>query len=65
MALNSKDLNLIMCALSEYAKAIARLKKMLVKHLGVYELLIAFRDKHVRGTEALQDFEIILNKIDK
>lgn len=50
---------------SLFAKAIARLKKMLVKHLGVYDLLVAFRDKHVRGTEALQDFEIILNKIDK
>lgn len=48
-----------------FQKAIQRLKKMLVKQLGIYEILVNFRDKHVRGTEALQDFNIILDRINK
>lgn len=50
---------------SLFAKAIQRIKKFLVKQLGVYELLVQFRNKHVRGTEALQDFNIILERITK
>lgn len=50
---------------SLFQKAISRIKKMVAKHLGVYDLLIAFRDKHIHGTEALQDFNVILSKIEK
>lgn len=48
-----------------FQKAIQRLKKMLVKQLGIYELLVQFRDKHVHGAEAKQDFNIILDRINK
>jgi len=50
---------------SIFQKAIARLKKFLAKQLGVYELMVQFRDKHVRGTEAMQDFNTILDRISK
>lgn len=48
-----------------FQKAISRLKKFMVKQLGIYELLVQFRDKHVHTTEAKQDFEIILQRINK
>lgn len=48
-----------------FQKAISRLKKFMVKQLGIYELLVKFRDKHVHTTEAKQDFEIILQRIEK
>jgi hypothetical protein len=50
---------------SLFQKAIARIKKMMAKHLGVYDLLVAFRDKHIHGADALSDFNVILSKIEK
>lgn len=46
-----------------FQKAIAKLKRFLAKQLGVYDMLLEFKKKHVHGTEAKQDFDIILERI--
>lgn len=48
-----------------FQKAIAKLKKFLVKQLGLYDMLVQFKEKHVRGTEMQQDFDIILERVNK
>jgi len=48
-----------------FQSAINKLKKFLAKQLGLYDLLKQFRDKHVHTAEALQDFNIILDRIEK
>lgn len=50
---------------SLFQKAIARLKKLLAKQIGIYDLLIEFQNKHVHSTEAKLDFKVILDRIDK
>lgn len=45
--------------------AINKLKRFLAKQLGLYDMLLDFKKKHVHSTEALQDFEIILSRVKK
>lgn len=47
-----------------FSKAIKKLKMFLVKQLGLYEMLLEFRDKHIHSIDALNDFEIILEKLE-
>jgi len=49
---------------SFFAAAIKKLKLFVAKQLGLYDLLIDFKNKHVHSTEALMDFELILEKVD-
>lgn len=42
---------------------IQKLKMSLIKGLGLYDLLLQFKEKHVRGSEMEQDFEMILNQV--
>lgn len=48
-----------------FHKAIAGIKRFLAKQLGLYDLLLEFKQKHVHSAEALQDFEVILEKVNK
>ncbi len=50
---------------SFFAVAIKKLKKYIVRKLGLYDLLIEFKEKHVHSAEMLADFEIILDKVEK
>lgn len=50
---------------SMFAKAIAGIKRYLAKQLGVYDLLIAFKEKHNLSAEAKQDLDVILERINK
>lgn len=50
---------------SFFETIIKKLKQSIVKHLGLYDLLLEFQAKHVHSTEAKQDFEIILSKVKK
>lgn len=50
---------------SLFQKAIAGIKRFLAKQLGLYDMLIEFKQKHVHSSEALQDFELILEKVNK
>jgi hypothetical protein len=48
-----------------FASAIKKLKHFVAKQLGLYDMLIEFRDKHIHDTEALMDFELILDRVDE
>lgn len=48
---------------SFFAGAIKKLKLFIAKQLGLYDMLIEFRDKHVHNAEALMDFELILERV--
>jgi hypothetical protein len=48
-----------------FSSAIKRLKHFLAKKLGLYDMLIEFRDKHIHDAEALMDFELILERVDE
>lgn len=48
-----------------FKKAIAGIKRFLAKQLGVYDMLLEFKKKHHLYGEALQDFELILEKVNK
>lgn len=50
---------------SLFAKIIKKMKVAVMKKLGLYDLLIEFRDKHVHSQEALNDFNMILEKVSK
>lgn len=48
---------------SFFEKAIKKLKKFVAQKLGLYELLVEFREKHVVSAEARIDFDLILEKV--
>jgi len=48
-----------------FQKAIKNLKLSIMKHLGLYDLLIEFKKKHVSGIEAEEDFDYILQQVKK
>lgn len=50
---------------SFFTTAIRKLKKIIAKQLGLYDMLMEFQDKHVRSKEAQLDFELILEKVGK
>lgn len=50
---------------SFFAAAIKKLKRFVAKQLGLYELLVEFKQKHVHTSEALQDFDLILSRVKK
>lgn len=50
---------------SFFDTAIKSLKRFLAKQLGLYDMLIEFQKKHVHSTEARQDFDLILEKVNK
>lgn len=47
-----------------YEKILKRLKSFIAKKLGLYDLLIEFKEKHVHSQEALIDFEIIMETVE-
>lgn len=50
---------------SFFASAIKKLKMFIAKQLGLYELLVEFKEKHVHNAEAIADFEVILERVKK
>ena len=48
---------------SFFTSAIKRLKMYLAKKLGLYELLVEFKKKHVHSADAIADFDVILERI--
>lgn len=49
---------------SFFDKAIKKLKSYVAKKLGLYDLLIEFKEKHVRTIEAKMDFDLILERLE-
>ena len=50
---------------SFFTGAIKKLKMFIATKLGLYDLLIEFKGKHVRGAEAIADFDVILQRVTK
>lgn len=50
---------------SFFQTAIKKLRMYVAKKLGLYDLLIEFREKHVHSADAIADFEIILERVEK
>ena len=50
---------------SFFEAAIRKLKMFIAKQLGLYDLLVEFKAKHVHSAEATIDFEIILERVSK
>lgn len=48
---------------SMFEKAIKKLKSFIAKKLGIYDLLLEFRSKHVHTHEDKMDFDIILEQV--
>jgi len=48
---------------STFVGLVKKLKMFIAKQLGLYDLLIEFKNKHVHGTDATADFDIILDRI--
>lgn len=48
---------------SLFQAAIKRLKMFIAKKLGLYDLLIEFKEKHVHSSDAIADFELILERV--
>ena len=48
---------------SMFEKAIKKLKNFIAKKLGIYDLLLEFKQKHVHTHEARMDFDIILEQV--
>lgn len=47
-----------------FANAIKKLKMFLVKKLGLYEMLLEFKKKHVHTQDAINDFDLILDRLE-
>ncbi len=50
---------------SFFQATIKKLKNYIAKKLGLYDLLLEFKAKHVHGADALADFEVILDRVSK
>lgn len=50
---------------SFFFKIISKIKMFLAKKLGLYDLLVEFKEKHVHNAEAIADFEVILERVTK
>jgi len=50
---------------SFFEKTIKKIRMYVAKKLGLYDLLVQFRDKHVHSTDALADFGLILERVEK
>jgi len=48
-----------------FAGMIKKMKKYIAKKLGLYDMLLEFKEKHVHSTEAVTDFDLILEKVFK
>lgn len=48
---------------SFFAATIKKLKKYIAKKLGLYELLVEFKKKHVHTADAIADFDVILERM--
>lgn len=48
---------------SFFAKAIKKLKQFVAKKLGIYDMLIQFKEKHYLSQDALIDLDIILDAV--
>lgn len=48
---------------SFFTKTIKKLRNYLIKSVGVYDLLIQFRDKYIYSTEAREEFNAILEEL--
>ncbi len=46
-----------------FAAAVKKLKVFIAKQLGLYDLLLEFKEKHVHSTDAIADFELILERV--
>lgn len=49
---------------SFFQAAIKKLKQFVAKKLGVYDMLIEFREKHIHSHEARVDFDLILERLE-
>lgn len=47
-----------------FQSAIKKLKQFVAKKLGLYDMLIEFREKHVHNNEARIDFDLILERLE-
>lgn len=59
----NSNLNEVLKRDSFFAATIKRFKKYLAKKLGLYELLLEFKKKHVHSADAIADFDVILERI--
>lgn len=48
---------------SFFEVAIKKLKRFIAKQLGIYDMLVAYKTRYPMYGEALQDFELILDKV--
>lgn len=48
---------------SFFSAAIKKIKHFMAKQLGLYDLLIEFKEKHVYSAEAAADFDLILERV--
>ena len=61
--LTNDDAKQILNKDSFFAAQIKKLKMFIAKQLGLYDLLIEFKKKHVHSADALADFEVILERV--
>lgn len=50
---------------SFFAAIIKKFKMFIAKQLGLYDLLVEFKSKHVHNADAIADFEVILERVKK
>lgn len=48
-----------------FTKAVKKLRNYLLNKVGVYDMLVQFRDKHIHGYQATEEFNLILKKLKK
>ena len=48
-----------------FSRTLKRLRNYLAKQLGIYDLLVQFRDKYIHDENAKQEFNIILERIEE
>lgn len=63
--IGNQNINQLLKKESLFASAIKKIKMFIAKQLGLYDLLIEFKSKHVHGADAIADFEIILERVCK
>lgn len=48
-----------------FTKVLHKLRTFIANKLGLYDLLVQFKEEHVHSSEALADFELILERVEK
>lgn len=61
--IENPNINRLLSTDSIFTTIVTKLKQAIIKHLGLYDILIEFKRNHVYNDKAVEDFDIILEQV--